>query len=228
MPTDSNPDLQQNLSASEGSIASSKNIFLNPIDGDTKSHLLATGYKLLAQKGFSAVGIKQILDIAGIPKGSFYHYFASKEAFGEAVIKGYFDHYKSRLQLIAEQEVSAQQKLYTYFKYWYDTQQNGCDHEKCLVVKLSGEVADISDPMREALESGYQQTIDWISYQIEIGWGEGSIPTIQKVSANNLAKRWYYIWLGASLIAKTSRSDCPLEEVWQMTISELGFNNSEN
>lgn len=189
---------------------------------DTKSHLLATGYKLLAHKGFTAVGIKQILDTAGVPKGSFYHYFASKEAFGEAIIKGYFEHYKNRLEAISEQDINAQQKLYDYFQFWYNTQQNECDHEKCLVVKLSGEVADISDPMREALAGGYMQTISWISKQIKEGWEDGSIPKTENLAAESIAKRWYYAWLGASLIAKTSRSNIPLAEVWQMTTSELG------
>ncbi|WP_264755545.1 TetR/AcrR family transcriptional regulator [Moraxella canis] len=184
---------------------------------------MATGYQLIAHKGFTAVGIKQILDTAGIPKGSFYYYFTSKEAFGEAIIKGYFEHYKHRLKAISDQEISAQQKLYRYFQYWYDTQQNGCDHEKCLVVKLSGEVSDISVPMREALASGYMQTINWIGDQIKSGWQDGSIPKTTNLAAESIAKRWYYAWLGASLIAKTSRSDSSLSEVWQMTISELGY-----
>ena len=196
--------------------------FVKAAKGDTKSHLLATGYQLLAHKGFTAVGIKLILDTAGVPKGSFYHYFASIEAFGEAIIKGYFEHYKSRLEAISNQDISAQQKLYNYFQFWYDTQQNGCDHEKCLVVKLSGEVADISDPMREALAGGYMQTIGWISDQIKAGWEDGSVPKTENVAAESLAKRWYYAWLGASLIAKTSQSNIPLSEVWQMTTSELG------
>ncbi len=189
---------------------------------DTKTHLLAVGYQLLVQKGFSAVGIKQILDTAGVPKGSFYHYFASKEAFGEAIIQSYFEHYKHRLQAISAQDISAQQKLYNYFQYWYDTQQNECDHEKCLVVKLSGEVSDISEPMREALEGGYQQTLNWIGEQVKAGWADGSIPKVANIAAESIAKRWYYAWLGASLIAKTSRSNLPLAEVWQMTATELG------
>lgn len=196
--------------------------FFQQAASDTKSHLIATGYKLLAQKGFTAVGIKQILDTAGVPKGSFYHYFASKEAFGEAIIQSYFEHYKPRLQAISAQDISAQQKLYNYFQYWYDTQQNECDHEKCLVVKLSGEVSDISEPMREALEGGYQQTLNWIGEQVKAGWADGSIPKVANIAAESIAKRWYYAWLGASLIAKTSRSNLPLAEVWQMTATELG------
>ncbi len=189
---------------------------------NTKIHLLNTGYQLIAHKGFTAVGIKQILDTAGVPKGSFYHYFASKEAFGEAIISHYFTRYKTRLDIINQQDVSAQQKLYNYFQNWYDTQQNGCDHEKCLVVKLSAEVADLSDPMRIALNNGYQQTITWLAEQIKSGWEEASIPHLENVSAESLAKRWYFAWLGASLIAKISQTNTSLAEVWQMSTSQLG------
>lgn len=189
---------------------------------NTKTHLLEVGYQLIAHKGFTAVGIKQILDTAGVPKGSFYHYFASKEAFGEAIITHYFTRYKTRLALIGIENVNAQQKIYNYFQNWYDTQQNNCDHEKCLVVKLSAEVADLSEPMREALNKGYQQTINWLSEQVKAGWVDNSIPHLDNVSAESLAKRWYFAWLGASLIAKTSQTNIPLAEVWQMTTSQLG------
>ena len=189
---------------------------------DTKTHLLETGYQLIAKKGFTAVGIKQILDTAGIPKGSFYHYFASKEAFGEAFISNYFVHYKMRLDTLVARDVSAQQNLYDYFQNWYDTQQNGCDHGKCLVVKLSAEVADMSEPMRVTLNAGYQQIITWLATQIKAGWADNSVPRLDNVAAESMAKRWYFAWLGASLIAKISQTNTPLAEVWQMTTSQMG------
>ncbi len=195
---------------------------LNITPSDTRAHLLAIGYQLIAQKGFTAVGIKQILDTAGVPKGSFYHYFASKEAFGEAIINHYFAMYKNRLEAIGTQDISAQQKLYNYFQNWYDTQQNGCDHEKCLVVKLSAEVADISEPMRKVLYAGYQQTISWLAEQIKAGWADNSVPQLDNIAAESMAKRWYFAWLGASLIAKISQTNTPLAEVWQMTTTEMG------
>ena len=157
-----------------------------------------------------------------MPKGSFYHYFASKEAFGESIISHYFVNYKNRLEAIGGQDVSAQQKLYNYFQNWYDTQQNGCDHEKCLVVKLSAEVADMSETMREALNAGYQQTVTWLATQIKAGWVDGSVPQPDNIAAESMAKRWYFAWLGASLIAKTSQTNTPLAEVWQMTTSQMG------
>lgn len=189
---------------------------------NTKNHLISTGYELIAHKGFTSVGLKEILDNAGVPKGSFYHYFASKEAFGEAIINAYFTYYQSRLELLEAKPVSAQQKLYDYFQNWYDTQQFDGHDKKCLVVKLSAEVADISDPMRLALDAGYQQTIHWLSQQIRAGWIDGSVPRTPNLAAEGLAKRWYFAWLGASLVTKVSQTNTPLAEVWQMTITELG------
>ena len=194
----------------------------SPSTTDTKAHLLATGYQLVSQKGFTGVGLKEILDNAGVPKGSFYHYFDSKEAFGETIIQVYFEQYQQRLYLIDTQEITAQQKLYQYFELWYNTQQNGCNDEKCLVVKLSAEVADISEPMRKALHTGYQQILIWLSAQIKAGWADGSIPKPENIAAESMAARWYYAWLGASLIAKISQSNIPLSEVWHMTTTQLG------
>ena len=60
---------------------------------DTREHLLATGESIILGKGFSAVGLAEILGCAGVPKGSFYHYFRSKEQFGTALLERYFDRY---------------------------------------------------------------------------------------------------------------------------------------
>jgi len=90
------------------------------------------------------------------------------------------------------------------------------------VVKLSAEVADLSEPMRIALNAGYQQTISWLAEQIKAGWADDSVPQPDNIAAESMAKRWYFAWLGASLIAKISQTNTPLAEVWQMTTSQLG------
>lgn len=189
---------------------------------DTRHHILTVGHRLIAQQGFTAVGLSQLLKQAEVPKGSFYHYFASKEAFGEALIEQYFVEYQRRLHLLDEQPVSAQQKIYNYFEQWYNTQQIGCEGEKCLVVKLSAEVADLSEPMRLALHAGYQQVTAWLALQVKAGQLDGSIPQVANISAESIANRWYFAWIGASLIAKVSQSNLPLSEVWQMTTTQLG------
>ena len=54
---------------------------------DTREHLLATGELLCMQRGFTGMGLSELLKTAEVPKGSFYHYFRSKEAFGVAMLR---------------------------------------------------------------------------------------------------------------------------------------------
>lgn len=56
---------------------------------DVRRSILDVGQRIMAGKGFSAVGLNEVLAAAGVPKGSFYHYFASKEAFGQALLEKY-------------------------------------------------------------------------------------------------------------------------------------------
>jgi TetR/AcrR family transcriptional repressor of nem operon len=44
---------------------------------DVRDKILATGQRIMGGKGFSAVGLNEVLTAAGVPKGSFYHYFGS-------------------------------------------------------------------------------------------------------------------------------------------------------
>ena len=56
---------------------------------ETRDLLLRAGLEVLTEKGFSAAGIEEILGRVGVPKGSFYHYFDSKEAYGLDLIERY-------------------------------------------------------------------------------------------------------------------------------------------
>ena len=57
---------------------------------DTRQQLLDTGQRMMVLKGFTGVGLNEILQTAGVPKGSFYHYFKSKEQYGQALLEEYF------------------------------------------------------------------------------------------------------------------------------------------
>ena len=59
----------------------------------TRQHILDTGHQLVLRKGFAALGLLEILKTCNVPKGSFYHYFPSKEAFGCALLQQYVDGY---------------------------------------------------------------------------------------------------------------------------------------
>ena len=113
---------------------------------DVRQHILDTAKPIILGKGFSAVGLNELLTAAEVPKGSFYHYFKSKESFGEALLESYFENYQLRLTAIlkAENKTGAE-RLMDYWRGWLDTQCGDDIEAKCLVVKLGGEVSDLSE-----------------------------------------------------------------------------------
>src|SRR5574343_490187 len=73
---------------------------MNARHDNTRQHILETGQRIIAGKGFASVGLNEILTTAGVPKGSFYHYFASKEQYGQALLQEYFDRYLADLDTL--------------------------------------------------------------------------------------------------------------------------------
>ena len=181
---------------------------------NTRQHVLETGQRIIAGKGFASVGLNEILTAAGVPKGSFYHYFESKEQYGQALLEDYFARYLADLDaLFAAEALSAQERLACYWQRWLD-KQAACAEQQCLVVKLGGEVADLSDPMRETLRDGTGQIVSRIARLLETGIADGSIPPLDAAAT---AQMLYQLWLGASLLAKLQRQAQPLENALLFT-----------
>ncbi|WP_235598593.1 TetR/AcrR family transcriptional regulator, partial [Salmonella enterica] len=130
----------------------------------------------MLHKGFSAVGLNEILAAAGIPKGSFYHYFGSKEAFGEALLDAYFEGYLAHLDNLCKHPAGpGAGRLRTYWGNWRHTQCADDPEGKCLAVKLGAEVSDLSEAMRAVLRRGTSQIIERLAGGIEAGLADGSL-----------------------------------------------------
>lgn len=191
---------------------------------DTREHLLATGEAVFRGKGFAAVGLTEILGEAGVPKGSFYHYFRSKEGFGTDMLARYFERYDRELQLwLLNGPDTARVRLLSYYGRWAAKSQEGAAacQQACLAVKLSAEVADLSESMREVLVAGMQLIELRISQAIVAGQQDGSLQA--SLQPLPLAQSLYQLWVGAELLAKVQRSAAPLQralaqtELWLQT-----------
>ncbi|TBU94638.1 TetR/AcrR family transcriptional regulator [Phytopseudomonas dryadis] len=177
---------------------------------DVRESILAHGQRIMAGKGFSAVGINEVLVAAGVPKGSFYHYFGSKDAFGEALLESYFEAYWAELDAtLSAPGLTMAQRLMNYWKYWQDNQLFYECQGKCLAVKLGAEVADLSETMRLALRRGTAGIIDRLGGAIEAGVAEGSL-SVEGVP-HDAAQSLYQLWLGASVMVKIVRSPQPFK-----------------
>ncbi|WKE64783.1 TetR/AcrR family transcriptional regulator [Gallaecimonas kandeliae] len=192
-----------------------------PPSQDVKTQILDTAQRIMGQKGFSAVGLNEILSAAGVPKGSFYHYFGSKEAFGVALLDRYFcDYLKALGTLLDDDSKPAAQRLMAYWQHWLDTQASGDPESKCLAVKLGAEVSDLSEAMRTVLDKGTSAIVARLAGSLAAGFADGSIP--QGGDAQVLAASLYQLWLGASMLAKVSHSREPMLAALATTRRLLG------
>ena len=194
-----------------------------------KHHILDCGERLIAHKGFVSVGLAEILTVAGVPKGSFYHYFSSKERFGEELLTRYITTYLDRLDhLLRADGSSARSRLMRYWSYWNISQCSStsadCTEQgngsKCLIVKLSAEVADISEGMRLALRNGTEQVVQRLAECLEEARADGSVPST--LVAQDTALTLYELWLGASLLAKLRRDGSAFDHALRSTELLLG------
>ena len=194
---------------------------------EVRQHILNIAKPIMLHKGFSAVGLNEILAAAGIPKGSFYHYFGSKEAFGEALLESYFEGYLEHLDnLLGRQVGTGAQRLMTYWGNWLHTQCADDPEGKCLAVKLGAEVSDLSEAMRAVLRQGTSQIIERLAGGIEAGLADGSLSGIADPS--HTAAILYEMWLGATLLEKIHRDRKPLERAMVETRRMLNLPPAEH
>lgn len=190
--------------------------------GDTRQQILDTAKCIILGKGFVAAGLNEILSSAGVPKGSFYHYFKSKEQFGTALLEDYFQEYMEQLEVALKSDGrTASERLYDYFSDWLESQSSDTTQDKCLVVKLSAEVTDLSEAMRITLKNGTDRVVARLAECVEEGINRGEFAAT--LDARSVTYEIYYIWIGATLLTKVHRTREALECAMNATKSRLGL-----
>lgn len=182
---------------------------------ETRQHILDVASALMTHKGYSSVGLAEIVAAANVPKGSFYYYFKSKEEFGQALLEQYFYDYLATVDTLLMGATPAAKRLVNYFQYWAQSQCSDLPTDKCLVVKLGAEVCDLSEGMRGVLDQGTQAIHAKLEQCIEQGLADGSITST--TPSASLAQSLYHVWLGATLMMKIGKRGDAFENALSIT-----------
>src|ERR1700761_1787116 len=122
----------------------------------TRDHLIGVGLELMRKHGYGATGLQEILDAAGVPKGSFYHHFGSKEEFTAAVLERYValegEHCRA---VLANTRQAPLRRLRRYFEDLIRTAGQSAPIQGCLIGALSLEVAGSSAMLQGHLSSSF-------------------------------------------------------------------------
>ncbi|BDV41841.1 TetR family transcriptional regulator [Geotalea uraniireducens] len=124
---------------------------------ETRQQIIQVGTELIARQGFNATGIDAVLKQAGVPKGSFYYYFGSKEEFGLAVIDQFALRYARRLDdYLGDETLSPLNRIRRYLEsVLARLEQNHCT-KGCLIGNLGQEMADQHERFRTRLEEVFR------------------------------------------------------------------------
>jgi len=125
---------------------------------DNIHRALETGVKILSQKGYHNLGLREFLENAEIPSGSFYYYFKSKEDFAAKVLQHYGDKVAEYFTMrLLESESPYNERLETLFKEELERLNAADCKEGCMVGSLTSEVAGQSEVIQKVADANYEK-----------------------------------------------------------------------
>ncbi len=129
-----------------------------PANPKTRSRLLKSGADLICSRGFNATGLQEITEAAGIPKGSFYNYFASKEAFAVAILSEYWELIVENYgPILGETDTAPLSRIVRYFEGLAEFHERQRFTVGCLIGNMALEVTPVSEEVRAKLASIYRE-----------------------------------------------------------------------
>jgi TetR/AcrR family transcriptional repressor of nem operon len=191
-----------------------------PANPEVRRRLLEAGLKLVHARGFAASGVKDITDAAGVPKGSFYAYFPSKEAFGAAILDHYWSDIEARLLPILGEDQVAAERITRFFHALADDHEAGDFLLGCLIGNLSLELGGSSELVRAELVRILDGWNEALTVCVRSGQG-GSGDIRDDLDAADLASLLIEAWEGAALHGKVTRGRTPYDRFEAVTVPAL-------
>lgn len=184
----------------------------------SRDRLLEAGRSLFWQRGFHDVGLNEILVNAGVPKGSFYHHFTSKEGFAIQVV----DAFAADILASLDRFLGADEPPLDRLRHFFESQrvfyaENGC-REGCLLGNFGQELADTSESLRQHLEQHQSILAERFASCFEEALIRGDLPpgTDCALRGRALLAGWH----GAMLLMKVHKDLEPVDTFLRFHLSE--------
>lgn len=179
--------------------------------------IVEAGMKCLIEKGFNGVGVQEITSAAGVPKGSFYNHFESKEALGAEIVERYS--VAPRRAILRDKSVPPLERLRRHFDATIKIFTDANFERGCLLGNFSAELSGQSDMIRDSLAGTYSRWTEDFEIAIADAQAEGAIKS--KISAKELAAFLLDAFEGALLRARVEKDAGPLNRVVEFAFKQL-------
>ncbi|WP_263144039.1 TetR/AcrR family transcriptional regulator [Pseudomonas sp. RIT-PI-AD] len=178
---------------------------------DKRDLILARGAQVMIRRGYHGTGVQEIVQAAGIPKGSFYHYFSSKEDFAlQALDHLYAPRLRRYAQALADPGHSPRARILGYYRdllAHFAGRQPQAYH--CFIGSLGFEMAESSPAIGSRVDAILQSSADLLRDCLEAARAAGELAADEDCA--NLAAFIANAWQGALTRLKTGSDTAPIE-----------------
>src|SRR5262245_29245276 len=186
----------------------------------TRERILEVGAKAISDKSFNSCGLSEILSLAKVPKGSFYHYFQSKEDFGVALIEKSSEEFVEILRpILSDRKKSPLQRLRAVFELNREHCMANGAARQCLIPKLALETSQLSEPVHAAVKCAYDQWSALLARVIREAQAAGEVG--RHHDPDRLANVLVMLWEGATIRMQIDRSLQPVDDFLSFVFDSL-------
>ena len=176
----------------------------------TREMLVHVGTEVLAEKGYSAVGVDEILQRTGISRCSFYYYFKTKEGFGAELIDRYREHVTQKLErCLSDASLSPLARLRAFAGEVRDEMAHTRCRSGCLAGKLAQEVNTLPESFREQLSAVFAEWQAVFARGLKLAQESGEISP--DLDCPSTAAYFWYGWEGALQRANLELDTTPVD-----------------
>ncbi|MEL6536786.1 MAG: TetR/AcrR family transcriptional regulator [Bacteroidota bacterium] len=143
-----------------------------------REDILDQGIELFRTRGYHHVGINEVLKASGIPKGSFYNFFESKEDFAKQALCRYGEQRQEFLiSMLEETNLPPLQRLKSLYRFLIEANREEGFANGCLLNNVAIEVGGDNDMLAAETSTAFQNWLDTIELVVAAGQKDGTIST---------------------------------------------------
>ncbi|HCF7758997.1 TetR family transcriptional regulator C-terminal domain-containing protein [Pseudomonas aeruginosa] len=185
---------------------------------NVREQLIDAGLQTLQLSGFNGCAVQDITQAAGVPKGSFYNHFESKEALALLVLERFWESGAERRALLSDVSVDPVERLRKHFKALSDAVILQEFRKGCLIGNFSSEMAK-NEEIRGRLASIYRMWSRTLATCIDDAKAVGKVRP--DLSSDAIADFLVSAWEGTVLRAKVEQTRTALDQFEQVVFASF-------
>ncbi|MEY4576494.1 MAG: hypothetical protein RL701_1197 [Pseudomonadota bacterium] len=180
-----------------------------------RGELLEVGVSILHRRGYAQASVESITDAAGVPKGSFFNHFGSKEAFAVQALQQYYLRWQAKsAPIVADASLGTTEKLRRLLAIVTEAGRDHAYSYGCLVGNLAAELTCESAEVRQEISVIFEKWGQPFEAVIRAGQEAGELTAT--LPPAHAARFIVNALQGALLRAKVDHSAAPLEELTEI------------